>query len=291
MKDDTFSVPPSVQITRVSSPQLQEGVGSLSLTCTAKGNPAPSVFWVKEENDRNPIEKKVLELKPVRKEDSGNYFCFANNSLGRSEAKKTSVDVLYSPVILSTDPLVERQVSVGSRTVLSCSGEGNPGVSYQWKQRLPSGQVLNRSLRDELVIEKVSYRDDGEYRCSVFNTIGRMESEGVRIEVFGKPQFGTDSGTVRGIEGEVVTLDVEICSDPKPATVTWQWAEVVLPLGSELDGRFKVELLSVQGDCYISRLTISSLTMQDTGEFIVKATNKYGEDRVVMLLLVEGNQS
>ena len=112
--------------------------------------------------------------------------------MGRSNTEQTIVDVLYGPTIMSTEPRVQRSVTVHNRTVLRCHAEGNPEPKFQWLQRLPQEQVVKRGNESELVIEDAGYSDQGEYTCRAINTVGgeRREatSEVVRLQVSGVPQ-------------------------------------------------------------------------------------------------------
>ena len=60
---------------------------------------------------------QVLEFKPITRGQAGPYLCSAENSVGRSSTEQTIVDVLYAPTILSTEPRVQRSVTVHNKTV------------------------------------------------------------------------------------------------------------------------------------------------------------------------------
>merc|ERR1719410_2209127 len=115
--------------------------------------------------DTTPQYTEVLEFKPITRGQAGPYLCSAENSVGRSSTEQTIVDVLYAPTILSTEPRVQRSVTVHNKTVLRCNAEGNPKPKFQWLQRLPQEQVVKRGYESELVIEDAGYSDQGEYTC------------------------------------------------------------------------------------------------------------------------------
>ena len=83
---------PSVQIARVATPVLEDGSGSVSLTCIAEANPPARVSWSRLGEDLQ--EEAVLQFNPVKREDAGTYLCQAENSVGRAEAEPSLVDVL-----------------------------------------------------------------------------------------------------------------------------------------------------------------------------------------------------
>ena len=143
-------------------------------------------------------------------------------------------------------------------------------------------------------IEDVGYEDQGEYRCVASNVIGgarrEVQSEAVKIEVTGVPQVVKQVGEVVGIHGSDVRLEAEFCSDPVPVENTWEWGGVVLPAGSEVDGRYKAELVSHphMEDCYISRLTVRRVGQEDSMRYMVSVENEHGKDTVPLLLNIKG---
>ena len=88
-----FPDKPSVHIERASSPVLEAGSGSVSLTCSAESNPPGQVMWWKVGDNSSLQYKEVLEFTPVTRQQAGTYVCQAENSVGRSGEEKTDVDV------------------------------------------------------------------------------------------------------------------------------------------------------------------------------------------------------
>ena len=313
MISNTYTIidKPSIHIARVATPTLEEGSGSVSLTCIAESNPPATVAWRKMGEDKQLQQEAVLEFNPVRRGDTGTYVCQAENTVGRSEEEKSVVDVLCKskdedndddtnhddnvtdgPEIVITDPADVVAVIAHNHTILTCSAEGNPVVRYTWLQQLPSGQVQKRSHTAYLAIEDVSYEDQGEYTCMADNSIGEpIQSKAVRLEVQGKPQVVKDGGEVLGIHGRDVSLEGEFCSDPMPVRSTWEWEGIVLPAGSEVDGRYKAELEPHPNkkDCYISRLTVRRVAIQDGRKYLLNVENVHGSDKAHVVLNIKGN--
>ncbi|XP_052362555.1 V-set and immunoglobulin domain-containing protein 1-like [Oncorhynchus keta] len=66
------------------SMSITEG-DTLSLNCSAKGNPAPSYDWLLPQADPNPMEERsVVTITNMAKSHSGDYTCIAINPLGNS---------------------------------------------------------------------------------------------------------------------------------------------------------------------------------------------------------------
>ena len=90
-----------------------------------------------------------------------------------------------------------------------------------------------------------------------------------------------------------MSLEGEFCSDPMPVSSTWEWEGVVLPAGSEVDGRYKAEMVTHPDmeDCYISRLTVRRVGLEDGRKYLLNVENKHGSDKVHVLLNIEGDHN
>ena len=101
-----------------------------------------------------------------------------------------------------------------------------------------------------------------------------------------------EGGQVTGVTGRDVRLEGQFCSDPMPLRNTWEWDGVVLPAGSEIDGRYKAELVAHPDmeDCYISRLLVRGVTMGDGRTYTLSVENIHGRDSVPVLLQTKGRQ-
>ena len=196
--------------------------------------------------------------------------------------------------MVKTQPTGVMKLILHNKTTISCHAEGNPVPKYQWIKRLSNNRETIKSYTSQLVIEDVGYVDQGEYRCVAVNRIGgkrrEAKSDAVRIEVVGSPISVKDAGEVVGTHGSDVTLDVEFCSDPVPSESAWEWGEIVLPLGSEIGDRFKAELVSHphMEDCYISRLTVKEVTIDDGTEYRLILGNIHGNDVMPVTLRIKG---
>ena len=84
----------TVSISSVSSSQLQDGVGTLSLSCTADASPSAQVMWVRTDTEEVVQYGPVLEFSPVLKQHNGRYSCTAWNSVGNSTSEPYLLNVL-----------------------------------------------------------------------------------------------------------------------------------------------------------------------------------------------------
>ncbi|XP_031675516.1 vascular cell adhesion protein 1-like isoform X1 [Oncorhynchus kisutch] len=82
------------------SMSITEG-DTLSLNCSANGNPAPSYNWLLSHADPNTMEERsVVTITNMAKSHSGEYTCIARNPLGKSTCTvNVEVTVNYLPII------------------------------------------------------------------------------------------------------------------------------------------------------------------------------------------------
>merc|ERR550539_27115 len=83
---------PTVRIERQAESPLEAGRGSLTLTCITSSNPPGRTMWWRQGQAAAPQYGEQLEFDPVTREQSGDYVCAAENSVGRSEEVVTSVE-------------------------------------------------------------------------------------------------------------------------------------------------------------------------------------------------------
>ncbi|XP_062420484.1 B-cell receptor CD22-like [Pungitius pungitius] len=66
-----------------SSGDIMKG-SSVTLTCSADANPAANYTWYKEHEDSPRASGQMFTITDFRAEHSGNYYCEAQNEMGRS---------------------------------------------------------------------------------------------------------------------------------------------------------------------------------------------------------------
>ncbi|XP_062420608.1 B-cell receptor CD22-like [Pungitius pungitius] len=72
---------PSVSVS--PSAEMMEG-DSVNLTCSTDANPAANYTWYKEHEDSPRASGQMFTITDFRAEHSGNYYCEAQNEMGRS---------------------------------------------------------------------------------------------------------------------------------------------------------------------------------------------------------------
>uniref|UniRef100_A0A8C7SYN6 Ig-like domain-containing protein n=1 Tax=Oncorhynchus mykiss TaxID=8022 RepID=A0A8C7SYN6_ONCMY len=120
------------------SMSITEG-DTLSLNCSANGNPAPSYNWLLPQADPNTMEERsVVTITDIAKSHSGDYTCFAINPLGNSTCTvNVEVTVDYLPIIAGLAAAVVVILLVVSCFTYSSYYKHRRMGHYQLKDMLP----------------------------------------------------------------------------------------------------------------------------------------------------------
>ncbi|XP_060938587.1 carcinoembryonic antigen-related cell adhesion molecule 5-like [Limanda limanda] len=164
--------PPSVSVS--PSGEIMEG-SSVNLTCSSDANPAAKYTWYKRNGDKKvqpPSEETQFVLSSIRSSDSGEYYCTAENELGRSSAN-ILITVTYAPKPPSVSVSLSGEIMEGSSVTLTCSSDANPAAKYTWYKQdedspTASGQIFT--------ITNITAEHGGKYQCEAKNTHGRSKA-------------------------------------------------------------------------------------------------------------------
>ncbi|CAL4091066.1 unnamed protein product [Meganyctiphanes norvegica] len=186
-------VPPYIKDDMSSSDvNLVEGAG-VTLACSARGSPIPSISWRREDGSHIRINLTqsllevpgpLLKLSQVSRTGMGAYLCIASNGVPPSVSKRINVEVKFLPTVYVPHQLVD--VPEGESVTLECYIEAWPqGLNY-WKR--PNGiEILHDDKKYEneemsgsqkykrhmlLTIREVTLQDSGEYNCIANNSQG-----------------------------------------------------------------------------------------------------------------------
>ncbi|KAF5897101.1 B-cell receptor CD22-like isoform X1, partial [Clarias magur] len=254
--------PKRVSVSISPSGEIMEG-SSVTLTCNSDANPPVQTYtWYKGTSYIRTGQFYFISR--ISSVDSGNYTCQAGNKHGRQSSTALTLNVLYPPkrVSVSISPLGE--IVEGSMVTLTCSSDANPPVqNYTWYK----GRSYIRTVQSYLIYS-ISSVDSGDYTCQAVNKHGRQSSTALSLNVLYPPKSVSVSISPSGeiVEGSSVTLTCN--SDANPPVYYW----------------FKEGLLQTKGAIY----TIFSIRSEDSGEYMCKSGNKYGEkysDKVMVKVL------
>ena len=206
-----------------------------------------------------------------------------------------------SPSIISVGPSRAIFAQMYNQTRMTCRADGNPIPRYQWLQKLPTHEVILRGEGAQLVIDNVTYDQQGEYVCKAINEIRgeqrAIQSEPIILEVTGAPQISRFAAPQEIVvqDGEDAVLEVRFCADPLPEQL-WHLGSngpnnVILAAGTQ-HGRFVAEIVrKLRDDCYISTLRINGATPGDSNDYELRLSNSHGIDTHKINLHVRGKKS
>ncbi|XP_022352845.1 vascular cell adhesion protein 1 isoform X3 [Enhydra lutris kenyoni] len=148
-KLQVYISPKNTVISASPSTKLQEG-GSVTMTCSSEGLPAPQIFWSKKLDNGNVqllSGNATLTLIAMRIEDSGIYVCEGVNQVGK-DGKEVELIVQAFP----RDPEIEMSGLLVS---------GNPvTVSCEVPNVYPSDRLEIELFKGESIIESKTFLED-----------------------------------------------------------------------------------------------------------------------------------
>ncbi|XP_051804546.1 contactin-4 isoform X4 [Acanthochromis polyacanthus] len=229
-----------------------------------------------QQDARRFISQKTgnLYIAKVEASDAGNYTCVVRNMMTNSTvfSSPTPVVVRRDVVMGEYEPKIEVQfpdtlhVSKGSSVKLECFALGNPVPSISWRRAdgnpLPGKIKINHSSG---VLEIPYFRpeDAGVYECVAENSRGRNAARGQLLF-----QNVEHLQWVQTLKDAHMAIDANLqweckaIGKPRP---TYRWLKNGQPLITE--GRMHVEA---------GRLTISKISLLDSGMYQCVAENEYG---------------
>ncbi|XP_068208580.1 lachesin-like [Palaemon carinicauda] len=200
--------------------KLMEGY-SVTLACSARGSPVPTIKWRREDNvnislnlttSMLEVPGPLLHLPQVTRTDMAAYLCIASNGIPPSVSKRIEVEVKFVPTVYVPHQLVG--VPLGQDVTIECIIEAWPSGLNYWKR--PNGiQVLHNDKKYKvkqvegsqkyktkllLTITDVTRHDTGEYNCIANNSQGGAQ-QAVRVSVSQPIPLNTNAIS-KGYEGK-----------------------------------------------------------------------------------------
>ncbi|KAF1394636.1 hypothetical protein PFLUV_G00003130 [Perca fluviatilis] len=254
---------PSVSVS--PSGDLMEG-SSVNVTCSSDANPAANYSWYKN----NLVSERLSEgpqliFSSIQSSDSGQYYCTAENMLGRTSAN-ISINVKYGPKRASVSVSPPAEIVDGSSVTLTCSSDANPAANYTWYKE---NQTLLQGPERNYYFTSISSEDRGNYHCKSENQYGLIYSSSLSIDVQYGPKLPSVSVSPSAeiVEGSSVNLTCS--SDANPAAnYTWYKENEDSPKAS--------------GQIF----TITDIRAEHSGNYYCEAQNRRGRQNSTLHLTV-----
>ncbi|XP_046753441.1 obscurin isoform X9 [Diprion similis] len=284
-------------IKKLTDQKITEG-DTLNLKFEVSGVPEPEVKWFKDGKDvsadarikitRDTQRKESydLTLNLVKGSDGGLYEVRAENQMG-VVTSKSNVIVQTSPEIVNSD-LEDRKIFETQSTTFEIKATGVPKPEAKWfKDGKPikiSDRLKYTSSGDffKLVLTNAQLEDAGIYQCKLSNKFGEKSLEGkltvASTTEYRKPRFVEPLKDAVAPANESVQLQAVLLADPIPDVVWSQGAKAISP--TDRNVTLKLETKEVEdglNECTFT-LAIPRSSAENTGDYTLKAKNKWGED-------------
>ncbi|XP_068699010.1 uncharacterized protein [Montipora foliosa] len=152
-------------------------------------------------------------------------------------------------------------VTENQPATFQCSAVGNPKPRVFWSKTDGSRLVNSNDQQGKLVIKKAVYNDSGKYVCRATNLLGKDEKV-IELFVEVSPVFTKVPGKVTLFESRSTAVLVCEAFGFPPPVIQWSKAFSLLP---------QRRSVVVNGT-----LTISRFSLQDSGTYQCKASNRLG---------------
>ncbi|GAB1291908.1 B-cell receptor CD22 [Apodemus speciosus] len=174
--------PRDVKVLKVSPTSEIRAGQHVLLQCGFSGSHPAEVRFFWKKNGSLVQEGRDLSFSSISPEDSGNYNCMVNNSVGETSSRTWSLQVLYAPRRLRVSISPKDSVMEGKKATLSCESDANPPIfQYTWFDS--NGQDLHFSGQ-KLRLEPLRVQHSGSYRCQGTNELGVGESPPTTLTVY-----------------------------------------------------------------------------------------------------------
>ncbi|XP_010787951.1 peroxidasin-like isoform X1 [Notothenia coriiceps] len=170
---------------------------SVTLECSATGQPQPRVSWTKGDRTPLPNDARInitpsggLFIQNVVQDDGGQYTCFASNNVDTIHA--TAYIIVQAIPQFTVTP--QDQSALEGHTVdFPCEASGYPQPVIAWTR---GGSPLPLDRRHVVLssgtlrITRVAAHDEGQYECQAVSPVGTVRTS-VQLSI---QQRGKDGG-------------------------------------------------------------------------------------------------
>ncbi|XP_059711912.1 immunoglobulin superfamily member 10 isoform X1 [Haemorhous mexicanus] len=272
---------------------------SLSLPCTVRGKPEPSVHWVLPAGAvLKPLQglharllllaNGTLHLGSIAPSDSGTYECIATSSTG-SDRRVVSLVVQRreTPPKIAIASQELTRLNFGERLLLNCTASGDPKPRIIW--RLPSKALVDQWHRmgsrihvypnGSLAIEAVTEKDAGDYLCVARNSIGD-DLILMKVSIAMKPAKIDHKQQFKKLVpyGKDFRVDCKASGSPTPA-ISWG-----LPDGTVVNSAMQADDSGHRARRYVlfhnGTLYLNKAGVAEGGDYTCYAQNTLGRDEM-----------
>ncbi|KAK6307082.1 hypothetical protein J4Q44_G00222300 [Coregonus suidteri] len=254
---------------------------SITLECSATGQPQPRVSWTKGDRTPLPTDARInttpsggLFIQNVVQADGGQYTCFASNNLDTIHAT-AHIIVQATPQFTVTPQ--DQSVLEGHTVDFTCVASGYPQPVIAWTR---GGSPLPQDRRHlvlsmgTLRIARVAPHDEGQYECQAVSPLGTVRTAvQLNIQQRVTPVFTNAPRDVTVESGTDVQIPCRAQGQPEPV-LTWNKDGVQVTES----GKFHI---APEGF-----LEVKDVGLADSGRYECVARNPIGYQSASMVLTV-----
>uniref|UniRef100_A0A669BZZ4 Peroxidasin n=1 Tax=Oreochromis niloticus TaxID=8128 RepID=A0A669BZZ4_ORENI len=254
---------------------------SVTLECSATGQPQPRVSWTKGDRTPLPNDARItitpsggLYIQNVEQADGGQYTCFASNNVDTIHA--TAHIIVQAIPQFTVAP--QDQLALEGHTVdFPCEATGYPQPVIAWTRGgspLPSDRRHVILPSGTLRITRVAAHDEGQYECQAVSPVGTTRTA-VQLSIQQRvtPVFTNAPRDLTVESGQDVQIPCSAQGQPQPV-LTWNKDGVQVTES----GKFHI---SPEG-----YLEVKDVGTADAGRYECVARNPIGYQVASMVLTV-----
>ena len=226
--------------------------GSVTLTATASGSPAPAYQWRRNSANIAGATSSSYVIIAVTAVNGGTYDVVASNAAGSASSNPVILTVNVPPGITSQPQNIA--VTAGQSATFSVVATGSPVPTYQWRK---DGATLSAATNASLTVSGTQPGDAGSYDVIVTNVVGSLTSTSATLTVNIPPAIAQHPVGITVVAGQLANFTVVGTGSPAP---TYQWRKG----GSVLAGATN------------AALAIANVQPADAGSYDVIVSNPAG---------------
>ncbi|XP_055720413.1 peroxidasin isoform X2 [Salvelinus fontinalis] len=254
---------------------------SITLECSATGQPQPRVSWTKGDRTPLPTDARInitpsggLFIQNVVQTDGGQYTCFASNNVDTIHAT-AHIIVQATPQFTVTPH--DQLVLEGHTVDFTCEASGYPQPVIAWTRGgspLPQDRRHLALSSGTLRITRVAPQDEGQYECQAASPLGTVRTAvQLNIQQRVTPVFTNAPRDVTVESGTDVQIPCRAQGQPEPV-LTWNKDGIQVTES----GKFHI---APEGF-----LEVKDVGLADGGRYECVARNPIGYQSATMVLTV-----
>lgn len=295
-------VPPKIMPIQSMTNMLREGMRAAISCQILEGDLPVSFKW--DRNGKqilgtgNEVIRRLdeystsLVIEKISSDYSGNYTCSASNVAG--------VEKFTVPLTVNVPPkwMIEPRdtsVQASQDVTLNCQADGYPVPTIMWKKAVGTlpGEYKDFLFDPNIVLrangslhfKKIVKSSQSYFLCEAKNGIGSGVSKVIFLKVNVPAHFTARSKQVYIAKGKQVHLQCSVVGDT-PIDVKWKIQSTQQYIDESTDARYSIREQTLD-DGMVSELGISHTYRQDSGTYVCMASNTFGQDELLIQLIVQ----